>query len=164
MHELLRPREWLQAAPQGPDDSQVQARNRVLRHRSLFEFDARLRGVFMEAIVRVERKLRSSVSYAFCSREGSAQERYLDSASYSAAKKHRNGVARLVRIMEGIAVRNDECPYITHCRVKHGNVPLWATMNAMTFGQTSKMYSYLRHPMQADVAKQYENVNERELG
>ena len=39
---------------------------------ALFEFDARLRGLFMEAIVRVERKLRSSISYAFCSREGSA--------------------------------------------------------------------------------------------
>lgn len=36
-------------------------------------------------------------------------------------------------------------------------------MNAMTFGQTSKMYAYLRHPMQADVAKQYEHVNEKEL-
>ena len=32
---------------------------------ALFEFDARLRGLFMEAIVRVERKLRSSISYAF---------------------------------------------------------------------------------------------------
>ena len=37
-------------------------------------------------------------------------------------------------------------------------------MNAMTFGQTSRMYAYLRHPMRADVAKQYEHVNERELG
>ena len=100
---------------------------------ALFEFDARLRGLFMEAIVRVERKLRSSISYAFCSREGSAQERYLDPASYSDARKHRGGVARLVKIMEGIAVRNDE-------------------------------YPYLRHPMRADVAKQYEHVNERELG
>lgn len=131
---------------------------------ALFEFDARLRGLFMEAIVRVERKLRSSISYAFCSREGSAQERYLDPASYSDARKHRGGVARLVKIMEGIAVRNDEYPYIVHQRSKYGNVPLWAVVNAMTFGQTSRMYAYLRHPMRADVAKQYEHVNERELG
>ena len=131
---------------------------------ALFEFDARLRGMFMESIVRVERKLRSSISYAFCSREGSAQERYLDPASYSDARKHRGGVARLVKIMEGIAVRNDEYPYIVHQRSKYGNVPLWAVVNAMTFGQTSRMYAYLRHPMRADVAKQYEHVNERELG
>ena len=66
--------------------------------------------------------------------------------------------------MEGIAVRNDEYPYIVHYRSKRGNVPLWATMNAMTFGRTSKMYAYLKHPMRADVAKRYEHVNEKELG
>ena len=32
-HELLRPREWLQATSQGSNDPQVQARHRVCRYR-----------------------------------------------------------------------------------------------------------------------------------
>ena len=91
---------------------------------ALFEFDARLRSLFMEVIARVERKLRSFVSYAFCSREDSAQRRYLDPASYSDAKKYRNGVAGLIRIMEGERhdvwadvedVRVPQAPYAGGC-------------------------------------------------
>lgn len=42
-------------------------------------------------------------------------------------------------------------------------MPLWALVNAMTFGQVSKMYSCLKPHVKAEVAKQYEHVNEKEL-
>lgn len=130
---------------------------------SLFEFDAELRSLFLSALVRVERKLRSSISYAFCESEGVSQDCYLDPSSYSASPKKAARVKGLVSLLDGLANKNTDYGYIVHQRSKYGNVPLWVLVNAMTFGQVSKMYSLLRPSVKSSVAKQYEHVNEREL-
>lgn len=54
-------------------------------------------------------------------------------------------------------------PYVVHQRTRHGNVPLWVAVNAMTFGQVSRMYGCLKPSVKAAIAKQYEYVNERQL-
>ena len=129
----------------------------------LYNFDAQLRQLFSEALYIVERALRSAVSYTFCENNGAAQEAYLNPKNFSHAKKDTNNVAKLIKIMSGLALKNSDYSYIVYQRKTHGCVPLWVTINAMTFGQVSKMYSYLEPSLQVSVAKQFAHVNEKEL-
>ena len=46
---------------------------------ALYEFDEELRGIFFKYLCRVERKMRSSISYHFCKKHGERQEEYLNS-------------------------------------------------------------------------------------
>ena len=47
---------------------------------SLYELDEELRGLFFKYLCRIERKLRSSISYHFCQKHGERQEEYLNLA------------------------------------------------------------------------------------
>ena len=42
-------------------------------------------------------------------------------------------------------------------------MPLWVLMNALTFGQLSKMYSFLSSEVKSKVSQKFEFVNERQL-
>ena len=58
---------------------------------ALYEFDEELRGIFFKYLCRVERKMRSSISYHFCKKHGERQEEYLNSNNYSNISKNKNG-------------------------------------------------------------------------
>ena len=132
---------------------------------ALYEFDRSLRELFLHNLTWVERKLKSAASYAFCDRHGAAQAAYLDKLNYSPLPKHRSGIDTLVnRIMEPLARRNVDHEYLVHYRGAHGEVPLWVLTCALTFGQVSKMYSFMAPADRAVTAKQFEGLNERELG
>lgn len=129
----------------------------------LYQFDDWLREIFIHYLMVVERKLRSTASYSFCCKYGEAQEKYLDSANYGHSGRQVRTLSGLLRILDGIANRGTDYPYIVHQRLRHGNVPLWAAVNAMTFGQVSRLYCCFDSSVRAAVAKQYDNVNERQL-
>ena len=57
----------------------------------LYEFDEELRGIFFKYLCRVERKMRSSISYHFCKKHGERQEEYLNSNNYGNIPKNKNG-------------------------------------------------------------------------
>lgn len=59
---------------------------------------------------------------------------------------------------------NTNHPYVVYQRLTYGNVPLWVMMNTLTFGQLSKMYSFLKTNVQAKISIHFNGVNERELG
>lgn len=130
---------------------------------AIFEFDDALRNLLLNSLAAVERKLRSTVSYAFCERHGEAQAAYLNTTSYNPADRHAPKVARLVGILDKLANRSMDQGYLVHYRKCHGNVPLWVLVNAVTFGQMSTMFSLMLPGDRAAVAKQFEHVNEREL-
>lgn len=130
---------------------------------ALYEFDSSLRDLFSHSLTYVERKMRSAVSYSFCDKHGEAQSAYLDPANYSGSRKHAGGIAKLVRMLDALANRNTDHDYIVHYRTSHGNVPLWVLVNATTFGQMSKMYSFLAPSEKAAVSRQFAHANEKEL-
>ena len=47
---------------------------------ALYELDEDLRELFFKYLCRIERKLRSSISYHFCQKHGERQEEYLNPA------------------------------------------------------------------------------------
>ena len=49
----------------------------------------------------------------------------------------------MIKTLNGMACENKDHKYLVYQRNKYHNVPLWAVLNALTFGQTSKMFEYL---------------------
>lgn len=130
---------------------------------ALYEFDSSLRELFSHSLTYVERKMRSAVSYSFCNKHGESQDAYLNPANYSNSRKHAKGIARLTQILDMLANKSADHDYLVHYRTSHGNVPLWVLVNATTFGQISKMYSFLAPSEKAAVSKRFAFANEKEL-
>lgn len=78
-------------------------------------------------------------------------------------RSNQRGIDKLIRMLDGLALTNTDYDYIVHQRNVYQNVPLWVLINAMTFGQISKMYSFLTSRIQSKISKNFKKVNEREL-
>ena len=74
-----------------------------------------------------------------------------------------DAVNRLISILEYQANRNTEHAYLLHQRKVYHNVPMWVLVNALTYGQISKLYTLLPFHLQSDISKEFPKVNERGL-
>jgi abortive infection bacteriophage resistance protein len=128
-----------------------------------YDFDETLRELFLKYILRVERNIRSLLSYHFVESFGINQSRYLSKSSFSAKPYYANGIAILLKTLNGLANTNTDYAYIVHHRVQHGNVPIWALVNALTFGTLSKFLLFVTQSVQTKVAKHFDSVNRLQL-
>ena len=110
----------------------------------LYYFDERLRTIILEHLLLVERTVKSSISYYF-SQDNKGVNEYFNLNCYNyRGRKNIEEINRLVLILLN-AYSDEKHSYIKHYKEKHnGEIPLWVLMNAMTFGQVSKMYSLLK--------------------
>lgn len=130
---------------------------------ALYEFDEELRGIFFKYLCRVERKMRSSISYHFCKKHGERQEEYLNSNNYSNISKNKNGITKLIKMLDMMANKNRDHEYLVYQRNKYHNIPLWVIMNTLTFGQISKMFEFLPQNMQGTICQDFGNVKKNEM-
>lgn len=130
---------------------------------ALYYFDEDLRGLFFKYSCRVERRIRSLMSYHFTKKHGEQQEAYLNLANYSSIPKYTADISKLIRLLTNMANSNRDHEYIIYQRNKYHNVPLWVLMNALTFGQISKMFQFLPQNMQGQICRNFENVKKNEM-
>ena len=136
---------------------------------ALYEFDDTLRDILFRAIQIVERHIKSLLSYAFVSRYGEAQEAYLSPLNYDVhpgsrdEEKRQREIKKLITAFVSAITPPSEHPYIRHQWNRHRNVPLWAAVKVITFGNTSKMFSLCTPAVQSDVAKEFPGASEDAL-
>lgn len=130
---------------------------------ALYDFDNELRQLFLSYILKVENHIKSLISYSFCSMYGADQAEYLNTTNYNYVSKNQNTINRLVQKLGEIANSNNVYRYIDHQRSKHGNVPLWVTMKALTLGTVSKMYGSLTSAVQSQISKEFPGISESSL-
>lgn len=130
---------------------------------ALYLFDEELRTLFLKYILHVERHIKSILSYHFCEKYGAHQQEYLNPHNYTLTLKNSCEVNKLVYSIQKTISPPSRYTYITHHANKYGNVPLWVAMNALTFGQVSKMYQYVPNDIQYKVSQKFLHVTEREL-
>ena len=130
---------------------------------ALYEFDEELRGIFFKYLCRVERKMRSSISYHFCRKHGERQEEYLKSNNYGNIPKNKYGITKLIKMLDMMANKNKDHEYLVYQRNKYHNIPLWVIMNTLTFGQISKMFEFLPQNMQGAICQDFGNVKKNEM-
>ena len=85
---------------------------------ALYEFDEELRGIFFKYLCRVERRLRSSISYHFCEKHGERQDAYLNPGNYNTLPKYKKGVEKLIHMLDVMAKQNKDHEYIVYQRNK----------------------------------------------
>ena len=130
---------------------------------SFYRFDEQLRLLFLKYILQVERELKSLVSYYFSEKYGSDQAAYLDKHHFISGRKHKAQVSYLVNTMKKLISLPNAYPYIAHHVKLYNNVPLWVSVNAMTFGTISKFYQYMTNDLQVKVRNHYPVSSEKHL-
>ena len=130
---------------------------------SLYRFDESLRQLTFGYLNRIEQKIQNLVADSFCSSYGEKQVFYLTPSSYSTKQSYAKGISKLISILSNIANNNTDHEYLIHQRNTYGNVPLWVTTHAMTFGQLSNMYAFLNPREKSKVGKTYSHISEKEL-
>lgn len=131
---------------------------------ALYEFDRSLRELFLKYLCRVERHIRSLVSYYFSEKHGELQQEYLDTTHYQYTGDNIQRVNRLITKLSNIIYDPDsQYAYIRHYVSHNHNVPLWVLLNAVTFGTLSKMYKLLPQDLQIKVSSNFPSINESQL-
>lgn len=130
---------------------------------ALYQFDNSLRKLIFQYLCQIEMKVCTSISYAFCEQFGELQSKYLTETNYNYIPSNQTNIDKLIKMLERLANTNTDYDYITYQRNTHHNVPLWVLINALTFGQISKMYSFLLSSTKSKVSRNFDFVNEKEL-
>ncbi len=130
---------------------------------ALYKFDENLRELFLKYILRIERHIRSLLSYHFSAKHGENQNCYLEAANYSTDPRKQREIQRLVSMLSSLVQSNTDYPYINHHRQAHHNIPLWVLVNCITFGSLSKFYALTAPDIQVKISKNFASVNEKQL-
>lgn len=129
----------------------------------LYNFDSDLRELFLKYILQIERHIRSLLSNYFTEKYGESQLQYLKAENFSTDNKYKRDIARLISKLNHLANITEDYPYINHQRKKHGNVPLWVVVNALTLGSLSKFYMLLTPDIKVKIAQNFEKVTDNQL-
>lgn len=130
---------------------------------ALYEFDKTLREILFKYLQIIELTFASHISYYFCERYDSDQEKYLDPSNYNNTNRNTNRINMLISILNDLANETRIYSNIVYNRNHHHNVPLWITINHLTFGSKSKMYELLQSPMQDKISSEYSGLNTADL-
>ena len=138
---------------------------------ALFKFDKKLKKIFLDRLLKMENAIKSVIAYEFSKSYG--DDNYLvfnnfDSLIQTSTKKV-NVDRRLEQIhsliaemQKTIAYSCDKKKYINHYLIKHGYIPLWVLINAVSFGVVSKFYGIMKQKEKIEVAKVF-GVDYQEL-
>ncbi|MBR5782900.1 MAG: Abi family protein [Clostridia bacterium] len=129
----------------------------------LFHFDEELRALMLKYILKIERKMKSFISYYFSAKYPNSLD-YLDANNYQyKTVQNRETIHSLIHILNVTAKSNDY-RYIEHYNVKHsGEIPLWVLVNALSFGKISKIYSVSQQSIQQKISDEFGDISNAEL-
>lgn len=130
---------------------------------SLYIFDDVLRTIIFRNILKVEKHIKSLISYSFCETYGEDQQHYLDATKYNYSRANQADINDLIGRLSKIASNPKDYLYVSHQLKKHGNIPLWVMMKALTLGTVSKFYSFLPQSIQSHISIEFDCVTENEL-
>lgn len=130
---------------------------------SLYVFDDTLRTIILRNILKVEKHIKSLISYSFCETYGEDQTHYLSPDKYNYSPSNQDDIKDLIGRLSRIASDPKDYSYIKHQMRRHGNIPLWVMMKALTLGTVSKFYSFLPQSIQARVSIEFKHITENEL-
>lgn len=131
----------------------------------LYQFDEKLRILTLEHLLSIERRVKSSIAYHF-SQDCKGENQYfnVNNYDYNNDVKKIQEINRLVSILIE-AYSDNKHSYISHYKKNHdGEIPLWVLINAMTFGQVSKMYSLLKMSTRQKISGDFHLDSDKDMG
>lgn len=128
---------------------------------SLYDFDKKLRSIFMKYILSVESNIKSLTAYYFPQKYG--HDNYMIYKNFDTQRKdaNKNITDVIADFQKQLAARAKD-PSISHYLKKYGYVPLWVLNNILTLGQISKFYSILKQPDRQQISKTF-HISDNQL-
>lgn len=127
---------------------------------ALYCFDDKLRALILRYVLKIEKHIKSLISYAFCEKHGGNQSQYTNVTNFNYTDKMQEEINKLVNKISHIINHPNNYVYIRYQKEKYGNVPLWVMMKAITLGTVSKLYSFLPPGIQSKISREFTYVNE----
>lgn len=132
---------------------------------ALYEFDRKLRIITLEYILKIEKEIKSLISYSFSKSYGHKNYLKLENFDSTGTKKYDCVCSLLSHLYKTISRNINNDLSITHYISGKNYVPLWVLMNSLSFGETSKFYTNMHQKERDNVAKHFKwGVRENELG
>lgn len=130
----------------------------------LFNFDEELRSLLLRYILKIERKMKSFISYYFSQKYPNCKD-YLEETNYNySVIKNRNDIKKLIGELE-TSLSSKKYSYIRHYHVNHnGDIPLWVLVNSLSFGKISHFYALSQQGIQQQISNEFSKISNAELG
>lgn len=128
---------------------------------ALYNFDRKLREVFLKNVLSIETNIKSLISYTFSEKYG--HNNYLIYSNFDTSKRDsdKNITALISEIQRQISSRYSD-PSISHYLKQYGYIPLWVLNNILTLGTISKFYSLMKQPDRQEISKIF-HISDAEL-
>ena len=124
----------------------------------VYIFDMKLRHWLLSVIEPIEVKLRTQFAYVLAHSHGSSAlnnaDLFTNPHAYSKCMKS------LEREVE--RAKKNKVPFVMHNLETYGDLPIWASVELMSFGTLSRFYGILQPDLQAKIAHEF-GVNKKYL-
>lgn len=129
--------------------------------KKLYDFDKTLRSIVYKYTSSIECYIKALIAHEFSRVHGVDEKKYLTENSFSKNAKSVDNVKRLIEecsqtITDALNRKSNRYrQYIEHNYVKHGHVPMWVLIRAISFGTTSIFYKNMMEEEKTVIARNY---------
>jgi abortive infection bacteriophage resistance protein len=121
----------------------------------LYEFDRKIRIIFLEYILLIERKIDTYIAYEFSKEHG--YKNYLIPDNFDYNKKNKNLIDKLLKDinLEISHQYKSSNKMIKHYLDTYNYIPLWVLIRILSFGKVSKFYSVMKPKERNEIGKKF---------
>lgn len=121
----------------------------------LYEFDRKIRIIFLEYILLIERKIDTYIAYEFSKEHG--YKDYLIPDNFDYNKKNKKIVDKLLKDinLEILHQYKNSNKMIKHYIDTYNYIPLWVLIRILSFGKVSKFYSIMKQKEKNRISRKF---------
>lgn len=122
---------------------------------SLYEFDRKIRIIFLEYILLIERKIDTYIAYEFSKNYGHRD--YLIPENFNNISKNKELIDKFLNdiSLEISHQYKNSNKMVIHYLDTYKYIPLWVLIRILSFGKVSKFYSFMKQKEQNNVSRKF---------
>lgn len=122
---------------------------------SLYEFDRKIRIIFLEYILLIERKIDTYIAYEFSKNYG--HKNYLIPENFNNISKNKELISKFINDinLEISHQYKNSNKMVMHYLDTYKYIPLWVLIRILSFGKVSKFYSFMKQKEQNDISRKF---------
>lgn len=122
---------------------------------SLYEFDRKIRIIFLEYILLIERKIDTYIAYEFSKNYG--HKDYLIPENFNYISKNKELIDKFLNDinLEISHQYKNSNKMISHYIDTYKYIPLWVLIRILSFGKVSKFYSFMKQKEQNNISRKF---------
>ncbi len=122
---------------------------------SLYEFDRKIRNIFLEYILLIERKIDTYIAYEFSKNYG--HKNYLIPENFNNISKNKELISKFINDihLEISHQYKNSNKMVMHYLDTYKYIPLWVLIRILSFGKVSRFYSLMKQKEQNNISRKF---------